>query len=120
MGLTPIFTDAAHFVRVLEKNTSRRMDTHLPDARLDAIPLALMQAQAEHTRLHQAFDAATRPEIVYYASYQDGLIHAFERILSRSRAGEYAHTCDIRAQLQSIKRFGPRISARAVTWMLLT
>jgi len=102
VGLTAIFTDAAHFVRVLKEHLAT--DGHsLPDARLDAIPMALMRTQAAHARLHEAFDVAAKPKIVYCASYQDGLIHAFERMLSRSRAGEYAHTCYIRAQLQKYK-----------------
>lgn len=106
LGLTPIFTDAAHFVQVLKKHFET--DGHfLPDARLDTIPLALARARTEHARLHEAFDAIARPEMVYCASYQDGLIHAFERVLSRSHSGEYSHQCEVAAQVQkyeSIRR----------------
>jgi hypothetical protein len=99
LGLTPIFTDAAYFIEVLKKHF--QADKHsLPDARLRAIPFALARAKAEHARLHEAFKIAAKPEIVYCASYQDGLIHAFERILSRLHAGEYSHQCNVTARLQ--------------------
>jgi hypothetical protein len=99
LGLTPIFTDAAHFVRVLKQHL--QADGHsLPDGRLDAIPFALARVTSEHGRLHDAFDVMTRPEVIYCSAYQDGLIHAFERILARSHAGEYSHRCEISQQLR--------------------
>jgi hypothetical protein len=102
LGLTPIFTDAAHFVRILKRHLET--DGHsLPDSRLDAIPFALARAIAEHHRLHSAFDVTARPEVIYCASYQDGLTHAFEHILSRSHAGEYAHKCDVAGKLEKYK-----------------
>jgi hypothetical protein len=102
LGLTPIFTDAAHFVRVLKQHLEA--DGHsLPDCRADAIPYALVQATAEHHRLHEAFDVIANPQVVYCASYQDGLIHAFERMLSRLHTGEYSHQCDVAQRLEKYK-----------------
>jgi len=99
LGLTPIFTDAAHFVQVLKGHFEA--DGHyLPDARFDDIPFAVSRAKMEHDRLHRAFEVTTKPEIIYSASYQDGLIHAFERILSRTRAGDYSHKCEVTLKLQ--------------------
>jgi SIR2-like domain len=99
LGLTPIFTDAAHFVQVLKKHFEA--DGHsLPDSKLDAIPFALARARIEHDRLHETFEVIAKPEIIYCASYQDGLIHAFERILSRSHAGDYSHQCQVAEQLR--------------------
>jgi hypothetical protein len=94
LGLTPIFTAAAHFIRTLKKHLAA--DRHfLPDGRFDAIPVALARARAEHRTLHEAFDAAARPEIIYCACYQDGLIDAFERMMARRHTGEYSHQCDV-------------------------
>jgi hypothetical protein len=98
LGLTPIFTDAAHFVRVLKQHLET--DGHsLPDARLDAIPAALLHAQVEHGRLDDAFDVATNPQVIYCSAYQDGLMHAFGRILSRLSSGEYSHKCEVARKL---------------------
>jgi len=99
LGLTPIFTDAAHFVQVLKRHFEA--DGHyLPDARLDDIPFALSRAQMEHDRLHRTLNVTANPEIIYSACYQDGLIHAFERILSRSHAGDYSHKCTVALKVQ--------------------
>jgi hypothetical protein len=97
LGLTPIFTDATHFIEVLKKHFEA--DGHsLPDARLSAIPYALARVKSEHNRLHEAFETALKPEIIYCAAYQDGLMDAFGRILSRVHAGDYCHQCEIAAQ----------------------
>jgi hypothetical protein len=50
--------------------------------------------------LHAAFKVAAHPEVIYCASYQDGLIHAFERIISRVRSGEYSHQCEVAHRLK--------------------
>ena len=102
LGLTPIFTDGAHFVRILKQHLET--DGHwLPDSRVDAIPFARDRVIEEHHRLHTAFDVTTKPQVIYCASYQDGLKHAFEHILSRLHAGEYAHICDVLGKLAKYK-----------------
>jgi hypothetical protein len=99
LGLTPIFTDAAYFVEVLKKHL--QTDKHsLSDDRLAAVPLALARANTEHARLHEAFKIAAGPEVVYAACYQDGLIHALERITSRLHAGDDSHQCEMAARVQ--------------------
>ena len=59
-----------------------------------------MRARTEHIRLHEAFNVAKSPDIIYCASYQDGLIHAFERVLSRASSGDYSHKCAVAAQVK--------------------
>ena len=99
LGLTPIFTDAALFIEVIKQHLEG--DGHsMPDERFRDIPLALTRVLAEHRHLHDHFQASTTPEIVYCSAYQDGLIHALERIMARSHTGQYSHRCDIAAQLQ--------------------
>jgi len=98
LGLTPIFTDAAHFVRVLKQHLET--DGHsLPDSRFDAIPAVFAQAKVEHGRLDDAFDVRKYPQVVYCAAYQDGLMHAFGRILSGLHSGQYSHQCELARQL---------------------
>jgi SIR2-like domain len=112
LGLTPIFTDATYFVQVVKKHLEA--DGHsLADRRLDAIPFALGRVNAEHGRLHESFDARANPEVIYCASYQDGLVHAFERIISRSHAGDYSHQCEVERQLQKYESMrAERLRAR--------
>jgi hypothetical protein len=103
LGLTPIFTDATHFISVLKDHI--RDDGHfLPDERSEGVFPALAKSRLEHERLFNRYRASDRPEIIYAASYQDGLMHAFERILAMSHTGEYSHRCDLIAKLQRYEK----------------
>jgi len=94
LGLTPIFTDATHFISVLKKHVSN--DGHfLPDERFDGVALALARSRVEHERLFNRYRASDKPEIVYTASYQDGLKHSFERMLEMVKSGQYSHRCNV-------------------------
>ena len=62
----------------------------VPDDRFDGIVAALNIVSEEHRKLHDALSYSENPEFVHFASYQDGLIHAFERICQRRNSGEYS------------------------------
>ena len=103
LGLTPIFTDATHFISVLKKHI--RDDGHfLPDERFEGVFPALAHSSREHERLFDKYRARDKPEIVYAASYQDGLKHAFERILAMMHTGEYSHRCELVKKLQGYEK----------------
>lgn len=110
MGLTPIFTDATYFVELLKRHIET--DGHfLPDARLGSIPSALRAARREHDALNKAFSAYKSPDAAYCAVYQDGIIHGFERMMSRVGSGQYSHKCDVERQLgayESIRKWNMR------------
>jgi len=100
LGLHPIYTDATYFMSVLKRHIED--DGHfLPDQRFDSIPLVIERVRVEHEHLHQAFDLQKTPEIIYAAAYQDGLIHAFERIIDLYKSGEYSHRCHVIQLIQS-------------------
>jgi hypothetical protein len=93
MGFTAIVTDAAYFVNSLKK---RLVETKamLSDERFDQIDELWLRANLEHRRLHEEFSPRSTPEIIFCASYQDGLLHALERIMGRRKSGEYS--CETR------------------------
>ncbi|WP_242164409.1 SIR2 family protein [Lysobacter sp. M15] len=100
MGLHPIFTDARYFVAMLKKHLAE--DEHfLPDDRFDGIRGAYDRVDEEHGKLHRAFNLHKTPEIAFSACYQDGLMHAFERIMVLKRTGEYSHRCDVLRKAQA-------------------
>lgn len=103
LGLQPIYADATYFISVLKRHVEG--DGHfLPDQRFDSIPLALKRVRVEHERLYQAFHPQKTPEILYAAAYQDGLMHAFERIIELRKSGQYSHRCDVIQQIQNYDR----------------
>jgi hypothetical protein len=98
LGLTPIFTDATHFISVIKHHVVQ--DGHmLTDEVFDEVLEKLNAVEEAHFVLFDEFDIAESPDIIYAAIYQDGLIHAFERILSLKNSGYYSHKCNIAASL---------------------
>ena len=92
MGLTPIFTDAEFFVSALKNHLVAR-ELMLSDDWQINIFEALQEVQDEHDKLHDGFNYFDNPAIVYAASYQDGLQHAFQHLLSMSDTGKYSGPC---------------------------
>jgi hypothetical protein len=103
LGLTPIFTDAAFFVHVLKKHLEKD-GCLLPDSRFNGIPKILARVRHEHKLLFERFDLKKTPEVLFAAAYQDGLKHAFERMLAMAHTGEYSHRCELARQLHSYEK----------------
>jgi hypothetical protein len=101
LGLLPIFTDATYFFSVLKKHLATE-GHFLPDDRLSGTVPALMHARSEHVRLMRTYKPHENPESIYAAFYQDGLKHAFERILAMKHTGQYSHRCNI---IEQVRRY---------------
>ena len=95
----PIFTDAAYFVSVLKEHLESD-GCFLPDSRLRGVPRIQARVSREHKRLFDRFDLQRTPEIIYAAAYQDGLEHAFSRVLAKRHTGDYSHRCELVRQIQ--------------------
>jgi len=94
LGLTPIFTDATNFISAVKQHVVQ--DRHmLPDEIFNGVSLELSVVLEAHQHLWDEFDITEAPDIIYAASYQDGLIHAFERIQALQNTGYYSHKCHI-------------------------
>jgi hypothetical protein len=89
LGLTPIVTSGTFFIEVLKKHLVAK-DSMIPDDRFDSIPVAMARVHAAHFAVHDLFTYRKNPELLYCASYQDGLLDAFGRIMQRKATGEYS------------------------------
>jgi NAD-dependent SIR2 family protein deacetylase len=92
LGLTPIFTDATFFLSALKEHLVAEELMLSDEWQLDAFE-ALQKVRIEHDKLHSRFDSLKNPEVIYAASYQDGLKHAFEHLLSMADTGKYSSPC---------------------------
>lgn len=90
MGLTPLITDGAHFFSLIKAHAVST-GLMLPDDIYDSAFQLLENVFKEHKVLHEEFTAAANPEIIYAASYQDGLMHSLERALNLRGTGEYSN-----------------------------
>jgi hypothetical protein len=89
LGLTPVITDGTFFLQVLKSHLAAE-GLMVPDERFDGIVRAWNRARREHQILHDSFSYKKNPELLHCASYQDGLMDAFGRIVSRKNTGEYS------------------------------
>ncbi len=86
-----IDTDATYFLsKIREHYTDEKFLTN--DDNYHVIKYNLEKIQIEHAKLGKGkYNFKKNPESIYLASYQDGITHAFERILVKRKTGEYSH-----------------------------
>jgi hypothetical protein len=99
LGLTPIFTDATYFLSVLKWHVVDEGDM-LPDTMFDEVASELERVLEVNGQMWESIDIAEFPTVLYAASYQDGLLHAFERMLILQNTGHYSHSCNVRQTLR--------------------
>ncbi|MBA3342048.1 MAG: hypothetical protein H0T48_09450 [Gemmatimonadaceae bacterium] len=63
----------------------------LADQRFSGVRDFLEEMKARHFELTEVIDIRKHPELLHCSSYQDGLIHALERILSLRSSGDYSN-----------------------------
>jgi NAD-dependent SIR2 family protein deacetylase len=90
-GAHVIATDATFFVRKLKEELLDR-GCLVDDERWHGITPRLFDVLQRHDELYEKVDVRRLPAAVLCGHYQDGLIHAFERMLEQRRTGEYSHT----------------------------
>lgn len=88
-GLVPIITDPAYFIRQIKAHAVGKK-AMLDDSLYSAAADLLDRVVKEHGRLHVKVKVKDHPELIYAASYQDGMIHALERAVNMRRTGEYS------------------------------
>lgn len=86
MNAAPIITDASYFVEMMKKELIKEK-LMLPDSNYDGIPYELIRVEVEHEKLSK-LSLIEHPNAIYSLLYQDGLIHAFSRILSTMKSGQ--------------------------------
>ena len=93
-GLIPIYTDATYFISKIKQ---RFVSEHqrLDDERFVGVGKLLMRVRKAHHEVAD-IDARQFPDVIFGLSYQDGLVHALERILALKNTGYYSHACNPR------------------------
>ena len=97
-GLIPITTDGSCF---LENVKAHIVDIECvnPDEVYSHAAKALKKVRAAHIQLYDKMDIYAQPEILYCASYQDGLIHNLSRIVDSRPSGAYSDLHSIQMKL---------------------
>jgi NAD-dependent SIR2 family protein deacetylase len=86
--LTGIETDGAYFFETVKK---RLIEEHcvVPDGAFESCDSFLYRVAIAHEKTADAFLRTHHPLLPFALSYQDGLIHALQRIARQRKTGEY-------------------------------
>jgi NAD-dependent SIR2 family protein deacetylase len=86
ISATPILTSAAFFVQQLKKKLVE-IKFMIPDQQYEDLNKLLLSVLLEHRRLSK-LGLVKHPDAIYSLVYQDGLLHAFERLGATKNSGE--------------------------------
>jgi hypothetical protein len=86
---TVIHTDGSYFLAQLKKVLVERK-LMFPDEFFDGLIDLLHEADKANSQMFERLPWKSNPAVMYAASYQDGLRHALQRILSLKNTGEYS------------------------------
>jgi hypothetical protein len=93
-GFIPIQTDGTYFISQVKAHAVAQGQL-LDDDIFDSAVELLYSVQNEHGLLHNTIKASEFPEVIFVASYQDGLMHALERAIEMKGSGSYSHRCKV-------------------------
>jgi hypothetical protein len=98
-NIQPIFTNAIFFIHKLKLKLIR--EKYLLDEKI-FIDVCRKKYEIEYIHYNKIPEdnlPLTYPSSIYTLSYQDGLIHVFDRILIRSKTGEYSNCCNVSSKI---------------------
>lgn len=98
-----IRTDGRYFIEHL-KNKLVEKGAMLADERFASINNLYFKVRKAHLQIIKFDSFSKYPELVYTASYQDGLMHALERVQSRLNTGEYSDESHLSHMIHSYSR----------------
>lgn len=99
-GLIPIQTDGAYFIAQIKAHAVAQ-GAMLDDDIYDSALKLLYSVQREHALLHESVKVSEFPEVIFAASYQDGLMHALERAFELKGSGRYSHPCQVTGAIEA-------------------
>ena len=100
LNIVPIQTDATNFLRAVKSHMISKFG-FAKDEAFDLIAQASFRVVAEHMEFSSSFKPAEKPHLIFSAMYQDGLIHALQRIIDLMHTGEYSDLHRLSHQIEA-------------------
>jgi hypothetical protein len=107
LGIIAIRTDAAHFVEVVKEHMRAKF-CYSSDESFNQVQSELERFRQLHQEFVESYNPKAQPHLIFATAYQDGVLHAFERIVDRAMAGEFA---DLNAVQGRIAGYEAKIKA---------
>ena len=90
LGLIPVCTDATYFLHSVKENLQKEAN-YIPDEMYEHAGEQLKETLDAFDTMYGRYNVFDDPEIILCASYQDGLIDAYERVLNLRATGKYSN-----------------------------
>ena len=98
LGLIPIVTDGEYFISNIKEHFVNQREM-ISDTIYDYANILDSIVRQEHIEFLEKYSCFGHPQIIYAASYQDGVMHATGRVLVLKSSGEYSDPCTFRRVL---------------------
>lgn len=102
-NLIPIVTDGTYFISIIKEHSIHKNKT-LPDVLYKYAYYMNKLVSIAHEELYSKYNCGKNPEIIYCACYQDGAIHAYDRILALRNSGRYSCECEFFRTIKIYKK----------------
>lgn len=99
LNIVAIKTDATNFLTVVRNHMENKFCFSKKESK-ERIIENLIQLHEAHNDFVASYNPFETPHLMFSTVYQDGLIHAFQRILDQWHTGQYADLHYIRGQSQ--------------------
>ena len=103
LGIIAVRTDGTHFINVVKSHMQEKFCFSRESA-FHEIEAELIEFRDMHSEFVESYSPSKSPHLIYATAYQDGVIHAFERIVDRALTGEFADLHQVRARVTGYER----------------
>lgn len=103
IGMIPIFTDATYFIEIIKEHLIVN-NFMMDDKKFLKVAELLDFINPLHLSISKEISLSDYPEFMYTLSFQDGVIHALERILEMYKTGEVSMKEVIQQQIEAYKK----------------
>lgn len=100
LNIVAIQTDATNFLRAVKSHMISKFG-FAKDEAFDMIAQCSFKVLREHFAFTASFKPAEQPHLIFCAVYQDGLIHALQRIVDMMHTGEYSDLHRLSHQIEA-------------------
>ncbi len=98
-GIIAIRTDATHFINTV-KHHMREKFCYSRDDSFAEIDEVLNEFRTMHYDFVESYKPKKQPHLIFATAYQDGVLHALERITDRAMTGEFSDLHDVQNRIR--------------------
>lgn len=101
-GIVCIRTDATHFIEVVKSHMAEKFCFSV-DAAFDFIADNYDYFYDMHIEFVRSYKIKEQPHLIFCTAYQDGVLHAYQRILDRQMSGEFADLHAVQGRMHAYR-----------------